>query len=268
MWRYLPLVDKMVKTSVIGCGNMGSAFIRGIAASGRHSITAIDLDPAAREAVAEFVDETTDDLSRAADADVVIVAVKPDIVGTVLDELDLTPEHTLVSGAAGVTTDYVSARTDAKVVRMMPNLATEFGEGAVAVTWADEPDADVRTLLDEVGTFVEIDESLQNLATAVNGSGPAFVFYLLEAMKQVGVEGGFEPDQAEDLAAQTFKGAAEIVLQADRDVDELIDAVCSEGGTTIEGMRLLWDSGVQEQVADAVRAADDRAEEMSDEFHE
>jgi pyrroline-5-carboxylate reductase len=268
MWGYLPLVDKMVNVSVIGCGNMGSAFIKGLAASGEHRITAIDLDPAAREAVAEFVAETTDDLSVAADSDVIVVAVKPDVVGVVLDELDLTPEHTLVSGAAGVTTDYVQARTDANVVRMMPNLATEFGEGAVAVTWTDEPDDDVRAMLDEMGTFVEIDESLQNLATAVNGSGPAFVFYLLEAMKQVGVEGGFEPEQAEDLAAQTFKGAAEIVLQADRDVDELIDAVCSEGGTTIEGMKLLWDSDVQEQVADAVRAADDRAEEMSREFHE
>ena len=258
----------MVDTSVIGCGNMGSAFIKGLAASGDHRITAIDLDPDARAAVAEFVAETSEDLAAAADSDVVIVAVEPDTVGVVLDDLDLSADQTLVTLAAGVTTDYVAARTDARVVRVMPNLAAEFGDAAVAVAWADEPDEDVRALLDEIGTFVEVEESLMNLATAVNGSGPAFVFYLLQAMKQAGVEGGFEPDQAEALAAQTFKGAAETVLRSDRPVGELIDAVATEGGTTIEGMELLWDSDVQAQVAGAIEAADERAEELSSEFHE
>src|SRR6056297_2246296 len=198
----------MVQTSVIGCGNMGSALIKGLWQAGNHTVTACDLDPDALEAVADYVDHTTTDVSEAAEADVVVVAVKPDIVGAVLDDLELSPEQTLVSIAAGVSTDYVSARTDANVVRIMPNLAAETGDMAAAVTGDDVPD-EVRQLLADVGEFAEIDEAQMDVATAVNGSGPAFVFYLIQAMAEAGVEGGLEADDAERLAAQTFKGAAE-----------------------------------------------------------
>ena len=255
----------MVQTSVIGCGNMGSALITGLHRSGNHTVTACDLDPDALEAVADYVDHTTTDVAEAAEADVVVVAVKPDIVGAVLDDLELSPEQTLVSIAAGVSTDYVSARTDANVVRIMPNLAAETGNMAAAVTGDDVPD-EVRTLLDDVGEFAEVDESLMDIATAVNGSGPAFVFYLVQAMKEAGIEGGLEPDDAETLAAQTFKGAAETVLRSDEDLDDLIDAVCSPNGTTIEGMEVLWDSTANEAVAEAVNAAEERSAELAAEF--
>jgi len=195
----------MVQTSVIGCGNMGSALIKGLWRAGNHTVTACDLDPDALESVADYVDRTTSDVSEAAEADVVIVAVKPDIVGAVLEELDLSPEQTLVYIAAGVSTDYVEARTDANVVRIMPNLAAETGDMAAAVTREGVTD-EVRELLDDVGEFAEIDESKMDIATAVNGSGPAFVFYLIQAMADAGVEGGLESDDAETLAAQTFKG--------------------------------------------------------------
>ena len=254
----------MVQTSVIGCGNMGSALIKGLHRSGNHTVTACDLDPDALEAVADYVDHTTTDVSEAAEADVVVVAVKPDIVGAVLDDLDLSPAQTLVSIAAGVSTDYVDARTDANVVRIMPNLAAETGDMAAAVTGDDVPD-EVLELLDDVGEFAEIEERKMDIATAVNGSGPAFVFYLIQAMKEAGVEGGLEPDDAETLAAQTFKGAAETVLRSDEDLDDLIDAVCSPNGTTIEGMELLWDSNANEDVAAAVKAAEDRSAELAGE---
>jgi len=159
----------MVQTSVIGCGNMGSALIKGLWRAGNHTVTACDLDPDALESVADYVDRTTSDVSEAAEADVVIVAVKPDIVGAVLEELDLSPEQTLVSIAAGVSTDYVEARTDANVVRIMPNLAAETGDMAAAVTREGVTD-EVRELLDDVGEFAEIDESKMDIATAVNGA--------------------------------------------------------------------------------------------------
>jgi len=254
----------MVQTSVIGCGNMGSALIKGLHRSGNHTVTACDLDPDALEAVADYVDHTTTDVSEAAEADVVVVAVKPDIVGAVLDDLDLSPAQTLVSIAAGVSTDYVDARTDANVVRIMPNLAAETGDMAAAVTGDDVPD-EVLELLDDVGEFAEIEERKMDIATAVNGSGPAFVFYLIQAMKEAGVEGGLEPDDAETLAAQTFKGAAETVLRSDEDLDDLIDAVCSPNGTTIEGMEILWDSNANEDVAAAVKAAEERSAELAGE---
>ena len=260
-------IDTMTRVSVIGCGNMGGALVRGLGRTERHRVTAIDLDPDARAAVADAAAETTDDLAATAASDVVVLAVKPDVAPTVLAELDLSPDQTLVTLAAGVTRSFVAERTDATVVRVMPNLAAETGDMAAAAT-TDGLSDEVRELLEDVGEFVEVDESLMDVSTAVNGSGPAFAFYLIDAMKEAGVEGGLEPEQAETLAAQTFKGAAETVLRDDRSVDELIDAVCSPNGTTIEGMEVLWDSDADEAVVDAVAAAEKRSAEIAREVSE
>lgn len=252
----------MTTVSVIGCGNMGSALIKGLSRSGKYDIIACDLDTDALDRVEAYCSKTTSDSAEAATADIVFVAVKPKYVGDVLDSLELRPDQTLVTIAAGITTDFVEARTDATVVRIMPNLAAETGDMAAAVTW-DEVDEDVREMLDDLGEFVEIEEGLMDAATALNGSGPAFVFYLLQAMKEGAVEEGLSPDQAEVLAAQTFKGAAETVLNSEKSVDELIDAVCSPNGTTIEGMEVLWDSDVDASVGEALAAATKRSEELA-----
>ncbi len=257
----------MTRVSVIGCGNMGGAFLKGLARGGSHHLTAIDLDPDALEAVAAYASETTDDPEAAKDADVVVLAVKPDITEAVLEGLDLSSDQTLITLAAGVSRDFVADRTDASVVRVMPNVAAETGNMAAAATTEGLTD-EVRALLEEVGEFVEIDEGLMDISTAVNGSGPAFVFYLIDAVKQAGTEGGLEPEQAETLAAQTFKGAAETVLRDDRTVDELIDAVCSPNGTTIEGMEVLWNSDADKAVIDAVAAAERRSKELAEAFED
>ena len=256
----------MVHVSVIGVGNMGGAFVTGLAREGSHTVTAIDADPEALAAVEPHAERTTTDLDAAREGDVVVLAIKPDAVDAVLADLDLRGDQTLLTFAAGVAREHVADRTDATVVRVMPNLAAETGDMAAAVT----PNAtdDVRALLDAVGEFVAIEESLFDTATAVNGSGPAFVFYLVEAMKRAGVEGGLDPDDAEVLAAQTFRGAAETVLRDDRSVDELIDAVCSPNGTTIEGMEVLWDSDVQTEFAAAVEAARRRSVELAEAFED
>ena len=256
----------MIRVAVVGCGNMGGAFVHGLAQQDEYDVTAIDPDETAREAVAASASRTTDDPA-AADGSIVVLAVKPDLVEPVLAELDLDPDQTLVTLAAGVSRSFVAARTDASVVRVMPNVAAEFGTMAAAVTHEGLTDP-VRDLLDAVGTFVEVDESLMDISTAVNGSGPAFAFYLIDAMKTAGVAGGLDPEQAETLAAQTFRGAAETVLRDDRSVDELIDAVCSPNGTTIEGMNVLWDSDADEAVADAVEAAAARSRELAEALDE
>jgi pyrroline-5-carboxylate reductase len=260
------LYPRMVHVSVIGAGNMGGAFVTGLARDGEHTVTAIDADPDALAAIEAHASETTTDLDAARDADVVVLAVKPDVVDVVLAGLDLRPDQTLLTFAAGVAREYVDGRTDATVVRAMPNLAAETGDMAAAVT----PNAtdEVRALLAAVGEFVEMEESLFDTATAVNGSGPAFVFYLIEAMKRAGIDGGLDPEGAEVLAAQTFRGAAETVLRDDRSVDELIDAVCSPNGTTIEGMEVLWDSDVQAEFATAIEAARRRSGELAEEFED
>ena len=255
----------MVQVTVIGCGHMGSALVRGLSRAGEHDVTAYDVDASALEEVAPYCQQTTTDIDEAAESAVVVLTVKPDVVGTVLQELDLSSDRTLVTAAAGVPTAFVEERTDATVVRLMPNLAAETGDMAAGVSW-DEPDADVRRLLEDLGEAVEIDEELMDTATALNGSGPAFVFYVLKAMKQAGVEEGLSADDAEVLAAQTFKGAAQTVLHSDQSVDELIDAVCSPKGTTIEGMAVLRESDVETVVGEALFAAADRARELAEEF--
>lgn len=255
----------MTRVSVIGCGNMGGALLRGLARNDSYHLTAIDLDPDALAAVADVVDETTEDVDAATEADIVVLAVKPDVAEHVLADLDLSADQQLVTLAAGLPRDFVAERTPATVVRIMPNLAAETGDMAAAATNEGLTD-EVRAMLDDAGEFVEVDESLMDVSTAVNGSGPAFAFYLIDAMKRAGIDGGLDPEQAETLAAQTFKGAAETVLRDDRSVDELIDAVCSPNGTTIEGMEVLWDSDADEAVVDAVAAAERRSRELAEAF--
>ncbi|MFC7186629.1 pyrroline-5-carboxylate reductase [Halorubrum yunnanense] len=255
----------MTRVSVIGCGNMGGALLRGLARTDSYHLTAIDLDPDALAAVADVADATTEDAAAAKEADIVVLAVKPDIAEHALADLDLTADQQLVTLAAGLPREFVAERTPASVVRIMPNLAAETGDMAAAATNEGLTD-EVRAMLDDAGEFVEVDESLMDVSTAVNGSGPAFAFYLIDAVKRAGIDGGLDPEQAETLAAQTFKGAAETVLRDDRSVDELIDAVCSPNGTTIEGMEVLWDSDADEAVVDAVAAAEERSRELAEAF--
>mgnify|MGYP000044191287 FL=1 len=253
----------MIDVSVIGCGNMGGALITGLAEAGNYDITAYDVDPDAFAAIEEYADRTTTDLDDVRDSAVVVLAVKPDIVPLVLEDLDLRPEQTLVTIAAGVSIDVVAAETDATVVRVMPNLAARTRNMAAAVSWG-ESDDDVEQMLSDLGEFVVIDEELMDVATALNGSGPAFVFYLIGAMQQRAVEEGLDADDARVLAAQTFKGAAETILRSEESIEDLIDAVCSPGGTTIEGMEVLWDSSVESDVGDALSAARRRSAELAE----
>ncbi|WP_081927232.1 pyrroline-5-carboxylate reductase [Halobellus rufus] len=254
----------MIDVSVIGCGHMGGALITGLSQAGGYRITAYDVDPDAFEAIDEYADRTTTDIDDVRDSEVVVVAVKPDIVPLVLEDLELRAEQTLVTIAAGVSRSVVQAETEATVVRVMPNLAARTRNMAAAVAW-DEPDETVEQMLSDLGEFVVIDEDLMDVATALNGSGPAFVFYLIGAMQKRAVEEGLDAENARVLAAQTFKGAAETVLRSDESIDDLVDAVCSPGGTTIEGMEVLWDSDVEERVGDALSAASRRSAELAEE---
>jgi pyrroline-5-carboxylate reductase len=136
---------------------------------------------------------------------------------------------------------------------------------AAAVSW-DDVDDDVCDILDDLGEFVEIEEEQMDVATALNGSGPAFVYYLVGAMRKAAVAEGLDPDAAATLAAQTFKGAAETVVRSEEDTDALIDAVATEGGTTIEGMEVLWDSDVESVLAETLGAAAERSRELAGGF--
>ncbi|MFB6110160.1 MAG: pyrroline-5-carboxylate reductase [Halodesulfurarchaeum sp.] len=254
----------MVDVSVIGCGHLGSAVLRGLERAGGHTVTACDVSEEALAAVEPLVERTTTDLEVAAESDVVILAVKPGTVDTVLADLDLSSEQTLLSFAAAVPRDFLAERTAATAIRGMPNLAAETGGMACAIT--PEATPEVAALLTDLGSFVAIEEAQMDIATAINGSGPAFVFYLIKALADAGVESGLDPESARTLAAQTFNGAAEMVLQSETDLESLIEAVSSEGGTTIEGMEVLRDSAVDADLKAAVGAAESRSREIAEEF--
>lgn len=241
---------------------MGGALIHGFYAEGQTDLLACDIDPAVLEPFEQLGIETSTDPTKAEAADIVFVAVKPGLVRTVVSDLDLREEQTLISIAAGVETAHIDSITDATVVRVMPNLAAKWGLMAAAIS-GEEITETVRSTLELIGEVVEIDESAMDTATALNGSGPAFVFYFIQAMAAVGVQGGIAAPKARILAAQTFKGAAETVLQADDSLEELIDAVCSPKGTTIEGMGVLEDRSVEADIAAAVEAAEKRATELA-----
>ncbi|WP_394341225.1 pyrroline-5-carboxylate reductase [Natrarchaeobaculum sulfurireducens] len=241
---------------------MGSALVRGLSRTGTHTITACDVDQQVLDEIEVHCETTTTDLATAAESPIVFVVVKPDLTAAIVEDLDLSSDQTLISIAAGVPTTVLEARTDADVVRLMPNLAAATGDMAAAVS-AETLTDEVADLLEDVGVFVEIDETEMHVSTAVNGSGPAFVYYFIGAMIQAGVDGGLSRDDATVLAAQTFKGAAETVLQSDASIDDLIDDVCSPKGTTIEGMGVLRESTADEALMAAVAAAERRSEELA-----
>lgn len=258
----------MIKVCVIGCGNLGSAIIKGLYGSNTdYNIIGCDKDIEKLEKIDKFCHDTTDDIKEATrDADIVVVAVKPGSIDNILDKLDLSSDQNLLSVVAAVSTDFIKQKTNANVVRLMPNLAAEQREMASAVSFTDKKPAKVSNFLKDLGEYVEVDEDLMDIATAVNGSGPAFVFYLIKVMKKAGMESGLSDEQAEKLVAQTFKGAAEIVLDSNKNVDELIDAVCSPGGTTIEGIEVLNNSEISQSLSSAVNAAENKSKKISREI--
>jgi pyrroline-5-carboxylate reductase len=254
-----------MKVTVIGCGNLGSAVVEGLVNEG-HDIVACDKDEGALAALSDGVERTSETAEAVKGADLIVVAVKPEVVGPVLESFDADEGQVVASFAAAVSLGYVRERTDARAVRVMPNLAAEYNEMAAAVTAEGEVPEVVARALDSLGDFVEIDEELMDIATAVNGSGPAFVFYAMKAMRDAGVEGGLDEEDAGALVAQTFRGAAAIVQNDDRSLDELIDAVCSPGGTTIEGMGVLREADAGRPFTNAVGAAERRSKEITEEL--
>ena len=205
------------------------------------------------------------------DADIIFIAVKPQYAATVLKEVRpvLAPTTVIVSIAAGVT---VAALLDAagpstRVVRVMPNTPCLVGETAAAMCLggaADSGDADaVRALFSAVGVIHMVDERLLSAVTGLSGSGPAYIFLMIEALADGGVRAGLPRDVAQALAAQTTLGAARMVLDTGKHPGALKDMVTSPAGTTIAGVHELEKAGARAAFINAVVAAAARADELA-----
>jgi len=203
--------------------------------------------------------------------DVVFLAVKPQKMQSVLEDLapQLTPDQLIVSVAAGLTISRLESWLPAgcRLIRVMPNTPCLIGKGACGVsrgTLASDADEQlVSTLLSSVGVVEIVAEHLLDAVTGLSGSGPAYVFQIIEALSDGGVKVGLPRDMAIRLAAQTLVGAAEMVLQTGEHPAALKDAVTSPGGTTIAALHEMERGGVRAALISAVEASTRRSGELS-----
>lgn len=263
------------RLGVMGAGKMGSALVRGILKAGVLSadkITASDVDRDLLSTLKKEADvKTTSDNSVVVKStEIVLLALKPDMIRPVLMEVKghLTKEHLLVSIAAGVSIKAIEevVGVEARIVRVMPNTPALIGYGAAAFSpgkKATRQDIeDVKAILEAVGVAVELPEKHIDAVTGLSGSGPAFVFMVIEALADGGVKMGLPRAVAMQLAAQTVLGAAKMVLETKKHPGELKDQVASPGGTTIAGIAALERAGLRAALIEAVEAATKRSIEL------
>jgi pyrroline-5-carboxylate reductase len=264
----------MQSLSFLGAGAMGEALIRGLLQAEvleAGQISAYDADAARVQAVARSLGVRA--LSRPEEcgqSQVIVVAVKPQVLGKALEPLrDLSPESTVVSIAAGVTLAQLEACfvQDVPVVRVMPNTPALVLRAASALAPGSFAKAEhlalAHEIFDAVGVAVDVDEKLLDAVTGLSGSGPAYVYVLIEALSDGGVRAGLPRDVATKLAAQTVLGSAQMVLETGEHPGSLKDKVTSPGGTTIAGLHALENHGFRGALIDAVQAATQRAKELS-----
>ena len=267
-----------LKISFIGGGNMAQALIGGLAGklTAAANIHVVDVNPDALAVLAQRFGVSTApaiDASLAA-SDVIVLAVKPQQMCEVAAALAPHMKQQLVlSIAAGIRAVDLSrwlGGHDA-IVRTMPNTPALVGMGITGlaampgVSAAQKEAAD--SILQAVGQTVWLrDESQIDAVTAISGSGPAYVFYFIEAMQQAALELGLSAEQGKQLALATFAGATELAKQSEEPVSVLRERVTSKGGTTYAALTSMQSSGVQEAIVQALHAAAARGKELGEEF--
>jgi pyrroline-5-carboxylate reductase len=265
----------VTKIAVIGAGNMGEALLAGLLADGTAqplSLWATDVESERVGLLGSRYGIRTggDNQAAAAWADVLVLAVKPQTMNRVLEELkDILPQHTLViSVATGISLARIAAALggNRKLVRVMTNTPVLVRAGATALAVSPSVSFEDRALairmFEAVGKVIVVEEHLMDAVTGLSGSGPAYVFQVIEALADGGVKMGLPRETALSLAAQTVFGAAKLLLETNEHPGRLKDKVASPGGTTIAGLHALEAGGVRAAFMDAVEAATKRAEEL------
>jgi pyrroline-5-carboxylate reductase len=264
----------MARVALLGGGKMGEALLRGLLDGGydADSVAIAEIDPSRRhELEARFpkVRVVPSGSWAVADADVVVIAVKPGDVTETLDAaLPALPRDALVlSIAAGVTIATLEAAAPGRpVVRAMPNTPALLGLGASAIAPGASATDDhldlAEQLLRSVGIVVRLDEAQLDAVTGLSGSGPAYVMLVAEALTEAGVLAGLPRPVATALVEQTLLGSATLLAQGDEGPEALRAAVTSPGGTTAAGLRALEARGVRAAFLDAVEAATARSREL------
>ena len=257
----------------IGAGNMASAIIGGIVKSGLEydSIIVSDLSKEKLQDISEKfnVSTTTENCTAAENADILFICVKPNVVEAVSKDIkeSISCDTVVVSIAAGVTLNALERYfgNDKKIVRIMPNTPALVGEAMSALCYNNIAENDYKQVVDimnSLGSCCVVSESLFDVVTAVSGSSPAYVFMFIEAMADGAVQGGMNRDLAYKFAAQSVLGSAKMVLETGKHPGELKDMVCSPGGTTIEAVAVLEQTGFRNSVIEAMNACRDKSIQM------
>jgi len=263
------------KLAVLGTGKLGGILLRAYLKQGLFKAQNVTATVKHSEKAAKLAKETgiatsTENRSAVRGADIVLLGVKPQVIGEVLQEIsgELNPDALVISVAASVPTSYIDQRLGAKaaVVRVMPNTCSTVNCGMAGIcrgASATEQHVEMaRAMFDAVGRTVVVDEKNMDAVTGLSASGPAFAYIILESLAEAGVKVGLARDVATLLAAQTMKGAASVVLETGDHPALLKDAVTTPAGCTIDGILELEEGKLRVTLIKAVVKATQRAGEL------
>ncbi len=252
---------------------MTEAIIKGLLSSkivSESEIRVSEINPDRRKYIQEKYLITALDNNRQAAAlsDTVILAVKPQVLPEAIKQLEIREDQLLISIAAGITIKFLEkAFPKRSIVRVMPNNPALVQAGISAISKgkkATEKDLqEAKKIFGAVGEVIEVDERFMDAVTGLSGSGPAFVYMVIEAMEEAGKSLGIDKKIAEKLAIQTVLGSAKTLLETGKSAKELRDMVTSPGGTTIEGLKVLEKRKFAEALGEAVRAAAEKSKKLS-----
>jgi pyrroline-5-carboxylate reductase len=266
----------MAKLAVLGGGKMGEALVAGLLASGWRKPNEIVVTGRREERLRELSDaygtETTlDNASAVSGVDVIVVAVKPQDIETLLSQISdrVRADQTVLSIVAAIPTSFIEKRlgADVPVVRAMPNTPSVVHEGMAGIApgkhAADEHLKLAKEVLEHVGRVVTVPENYLDAVTAISGSGPAYFALLAEAMIEAGILLGLSREISTELVIQTMLGSAKLLRDEKMHPVELREMVTSPGGTTIRAIRVLEQSGVRAAFLNAIQAAMERSQELA-----
>ncbi len=265
-------MSKKFKLGVIGGGFMATAIINGAIDSGVLNKKEIIVSDVSQNSLEKFlnsgIETTTDNQILASNSEFVLFAVKPQSIKSVLDSIKDCDCDKFISIMAGVKKQRIKdAFPNAKIARCMPNTPCSISSGAIGLD-ATEFDDDndryfITNLLSSLATVVLVDESKLNAVTGVSGSSPAYFYLFLKGIIESGMKNGLNEQDAKTLAVSTMIGAGKMVQQnPDKSLDDLINAVCSKGGTTIEAISVFKESGLDKITDKAIGACVKRAFEL------
>jgi pyrroline-5-carboxylate reductase len=265
----------------LGAGNMAEALVKGLLRAGVAAPQEILCTDRRKERGDELTSRygvrfTTSNAEAARACDLVVLSVKPQVMNHLLEEIApvLDASKLVISIAAGVPIEAIERKVGhgVRIVRTMPNTPALVGAGATALSagrHATEDDLRVaKSLFDAIGKAVIVDETLLDAVTGLSGSGPAYMFLIIEALSDAGVKVGLPRYQAQELAAQTVLGSAKLLIETGEHPGRLKDQVTSPGGTAIAGLHTLEAGGLRTTLMDAVEAATKRAKELGQKFLE